>query len=98
MDSSFLGGFPLHTDSPPEYDGQWLLDLDGEIGRYFVNRHDQGINILFVDFSVRKVGLKQLYEFKWHRFFRTDLGPRDDVACGSAGGWPEWMCKFRRFD
>ena len=63
-----------------------------------VNWHEQGINILLVDFSVRKVGLKQLFGLKWHRQFRTDRGPSDDAACGSSGGWPNWMCNFRRFD
>ena len=32
-----------------------------------INRHDGGINAVFLDWSVRKVGLKELWTLKWHR-------------------------------
>jgi prepilin-type N-terminal cleavage/methylation domain-containing protein/prepilin-type processing-associated H-X9-DG protein len=91
----WAGGFPYHEDEPPEVGN--LLSWD-EIHRYCIPRHKDSINALFVDLSVRKVGLKQLWELKWHRHFRTDLGPRDDVTCGSEGGWPCWMDDFRRYE
>jgi hypothetical protein len=95
-DCWWAGGFPEYEDPPPEYDGeQWG---EGQMRRYCIARHGDGIIMCFVDFSVRKVGLKQLWGLKWHRSFRTDLGPRDDVVCGSAGGWPCWMENFRRYE
>jgi prepilin-type N-terminal cleavage/methylation domain-containing protein len=60
------------------------------------NRHDVGINSLFMDWSVGKVGLKELWTLKWHRKFDTAN------KWTRAGGvrpedWPEWMKNFRDY-
>jgi len=36
-----------------------------------IDRHNGGINSLFLDFSVRKVGLKELWMLKWDKSFNT---------------------------
>ncbi len=87
LDCNFLGGFPEHTDSPPEYDGYFDVGYD-EISRYCINRHEGYINGLFADYSVRKVGLKQLWRLKWHRDFDTRF---------MYGPWPEWMDHMRDY-
>lgn len=76
---------PHHTDQPPEYEGQ----LDGwstnALKYACQNRHDGKINIVFLDFTVRPIPLKELWRLKWNRNF--DLGaplPR----------WPDWMRSF----
>ena len=56
----------------------------------FIDRHNGGINMLFMDWSVRKVDIKELYTLKWHRFFDTAN------EWTKAGGvrredWPQWM-------
>jgi len=61
-----------------------------------VNRHNGYVNGIFLDFSVRRVGLKELWTFKWHRGFDTA------GICTKAGGvqaddWLEWMSKFRDY-
>ena len=61
-----------------------------------IDRHNGGINMLFMDWSVRKVGLKELYTLKWHRFFDTAN------MYTKAGGvrpedWPKWMRKFKDY-
>jgi prepilin-type N-terminal cleavage/methylation domain-containing protein/prepilin-type processing-associated H-X9-DG protein len=61
----------------------------------WINRHDGGVNCLFLDWSVRKVGLKELWKLKWHKGFNTN-GP------WTAGGikpedWPEWMRGFKDY-
>jgi hypothetical protein len=38
-----------------------------EMKRVCIDRHGPGINAVFLDFSVRKVGLKELWLLKWHR-------------------------------
>jgi prepilin-type processing-associated H-X9-DG protein len=66
------------------------------MGYFCQNRHDGYVNSLFLDWSVRKIGLKQLWTLKWHRDFDT---------CGqwtTAGGvqpedWPKWMRGFRDY-
>jgi hypothetical protein len=91
----WAGGFPDDEDEPPEYRG--LLGWGGMM-RYCIARHGDSVNSCFVDSSARKVGLKQQWELKWHRTFRTHIGPSDDVPCGSTGGWPCWMDGFRRYE
>ncbi|MGD8501841.1 MAG: type II secretion system protein [Phycisphaerales bacterium] len=61
-----------------------------------INRHDGGINSLFMDWSVRKVGLKELWTLKWHREFDTAN------EWTKAGGvkpedWPQWMRRFKDY-
>jgi hypothetical protein len=48
-----------------------------------IDRHGGGsINSLFLDFSARKVDLKELWTLKWHRYFDT-CGPW--TICGNGG-------------
>ena len=35
--------------------------------RWLVDRHHMAINMVFLDWSVRKVGLKQLWQLRWNR-------------------------------
>jgi prepilin-type N-terminal cleavage/methylation domain-containing protein len=93
MDCAWAGGFPQDLHDPPLYEGD--VDLgEPEMRRYVINRHNYTINCCFVDFSVRKVGLKELFALKWYRTFRTN-GPwtiaggvtRDDWADHGTG----WM-------
>jgi prepilin-type processing-associated H-X9-DG protein len=57
-----------------------------------INRHNGGINIAFVDESVRKIRLKELWTFKWSRTFNT-RGPWTEVS-GTRPSWPAWMKGF----
>jgi len=79
---------------PPEYDD--VIYTPNSMSSLCINRHDGGINILFMDWSVRKVGLKELWTLKWHREFATKN------KWTKAGGvkptdWPEWMRKFKDY-
>ena len=63
---------------------------------FCINRHDGYVNSLFMDWSVRKVGLKELWTLKWHRNFNTSN------RWTRAGGvrpedWPEWMRDFKDY-
>ena len=64
--------------------------------RFCINRHNEYINGLFLDWSVRKVGLKELWTLKWYEAFNTAN------QWTRAGGvkpedWPEWMRGFRDY-
>jgi hypothetical protein len=89
MDCYWAGGFPEDTHEPRDYE-DIVEDPLGhpEMQRYNINRHEYSINICFVDLSVKRVGLKQLWELKWHRLFNTNCIP-------PSYDWPEWMknCK-----
>jgi prepilin-type N-terminal cleavage/methylation domain-containing protein/prepilin-type processing-associated H-X9-DG protein len=64
---------------------------------YFcINRHDGGINGLFMDWSVRKIGLKELWTLKWHREYDT-AGPWTKAGGVKPEDWPKWMRRFKDY-
>jgi len=76
---------------PPKYD---LEPLKGST--FIINRHNGYINGLFLDWSVRRIGLKELWTLKWHLQFDTAN------EWTKAGGvqpedWPEWMRNFKDY-
>jgi prepilin-type N-terminal cleavage/methylation domain-containing protein/prepilin-type processing-associated H-X9-DG protein len=92
--------YVMHNEAPPEIEGSfgrtWAGQPYTEWGSWCINRHGGGINMLFMDWSVRKVGCKELWTLKWHRQFDTA------GRWTSAGGvrpedWPEWMRGFKDF-
>ena len=99
LDCIHLGGFPRHTDLPPEMED--IYDFaPGQMHRFCINRHNGTINGLFLDLSVRKIGLKELWTLKWHKQFITHNAwtlaggvTRSDWANHGTG----WMKKFEDF-
>jgi prepilin-type N-terminal cleavage/methylation domain-containing protein/prepilin-type processing-associated H-X9-DG protein len=63
---------------------------------FCINRHDGGVNGLFLDWSVRKVGLKELWKLKWHKNFDTH-GPWTKAGGVQPEDWPEWMRGFKDY-
>jgi prepilin-type N-terminal cleavage/methylation domain-containing protein len=88
-DHKWLDCWPLHQDEPPAYDGQPWPSCT-QIGRICMNRHDGYVNWVFLDFAVRKVGIKQLWKLKWHKRFYLDGGPTRDE-------WPDWIRGFKEY-
>ena len=85
LDASRHDGWPLPIDEPPEYRGQRDYGVGNNMRRFCVDRHDGFVNCLFLDWTVRKVGLKELWELKWHSNWIKD---RTKAATPV---WPEWM-------
>ncbi|MHC4744655.1 MAG: type II secretion system protein [Planctomycetota bacterium] len=80
---------------PPKYEDPTGRDLVG-IRNYCMNRHNGGINGLFMDWSARKIGLKELWLLNWNPDFDTANG------WTRSGGvrpedWPEWMRGFKDY-
>jgi len=100
LDCAITGATVWPEDTPPEFDGQFWVQGQGgsidEMRRFCVNRHDGFVNILFMDWTVRKVGLKQLWTFKWHREYDT-AGPWTTVGSVQPQDWPEWMRSFKDY-
>ena len=91
LDSMWFDSYPDTTNIPPRFDGDEYGS--GPMGnrqmRFFcINRHDGFINSVFLDFSVRKIGLKELWKLKWHR--NSDLN-------APTPEWPDWMMKFKDY-
>jgi hypothetical protein len=95
LGSQRYNGWVLHTDRPPAYSGERWND-DAQIGRYCLNRHQGYVNCLFMDYSVRKVGLKELWTLKWHRNYNTN-GSWTRSGGVQPTDWPPWMRNFRDY-
>ncbi len=63
---------------------------------FCINRHDRFINSLFLDLSVRKVGLKELWTLKWHDEYDT-AGPWTKAGGVLPQDWPQWMRSFKDY-
>jgi prepilin-type processing-associated H-X9-DG protein len=61
-----------------------------------MNRHDGTINGLFLDWSVSRIGLKQLHTLKWLPGFNTS-GRWTKAGGVKPENWPEWMRKFKDY-
>ena len=42
-----------------------------KMGSFTINRHNENVNGLFMDWSVRKIGIKELWTLKWHMQWDT---------------------------
>ena len=58
-------------------------DID-EIRSACLNRHNEAVNVLFFDFSVRRTGLKELWLLWWHRDWPIPTAWPLPI-------WPAWM-------
>ncbi|MBL7154051.1 MAG: type II secretion system protein [Phycisphaerae bacterium] len=93
-----MGSVHYGLGAPSVYEGS-INGVDGGhafLGHVCINRHDGYVNGLFMDWSVRRVGLKELWTLKWQR----DLNAANKWT--AAGGvrpedWPEWMRKFKDY-
>ena len=91
---NWYGPSPDPNDQPPNYEGDHPSGV--EMRAFCIDRHDGGINMLFMDWSVRKVGLKELWTLKWHRSYDT-AGPWTKAGGVQHEDWPEWMRRFKDY-
>ncbi len=89
MDALRFNVFPRHIDSPPPVEDQPWEGMQ-HMRRICIDRHGGGINMAFLDWSVRKVGLKELWTFKWHKAY-NQAGPYTRAGGVTTADWPEWM-------
>jgi len=90
LDCTFLWGIARDYEPPPmeNYRYDW--------GAFCMNRHNEHVNGVFLDWSVRKIGLKELWTLKWRSRFDTAN------EWTRAGGvqpedWPAWMRNFKDY-
>jgi prepilin-type N-terminal cleavage/methylation domain-containing protein/prepilin-type processing-associated H-X9-DG protein len=99
LDAPWIDCWPTEFDLPADVDDEnW--SLGSHMARFMKNRHDGGINCLFLDYSVRKIGLKEMYTLKWNREFRTD-GPWTLAGGATRSDWEGagtgWMKDFKDY-
>jgi prepilin-type N-terminal cleavage/methylation domain-containing protein/prepilin-type processing-associated H-X9-DG protein len=93
FDATHLIVSPNDHDPPPEVEG---YENTCRMSLICLNRHTGGINMTFMDWSVHKVGLKELWTLKWHRQFNTS-GPWTKAGGVLPEDWPEWMRKSKDY-
>ena len=97
LDCAWEDAVPRQSEDPPAYEDDISSGPTSPNMKYFcLNRHNGGVNGLFLDWSVRKVGLKELWTLKWDPKFDTAN------AWTKAGGvqpedWPQWMRRFKDY-
>jgi prepilin-type N-terminal cleavage/methylation domain-containing protein len=94
IDSLRFDMWPLHTNLPPSTE---FMPWSGDnMARCCINRHKGFVNACFLDWSARKVGLKELWTLKWHRIYNT-RGPYTSAGGVLPSDWPEWMQRFKDY-
>lgn len=95
LDCQWSGVEPVADSYPPEYDGEVVDEYEyceEDMKRVCLNRQRNGMtNGAFMDFSVRPIGLKEIWNLKWHQHWseeRSLVGPPQ---------WPSWMKNFRDY-
>lgn len=69
LDCTYYSGSPTNEDLPPLAERDRIAAVGGPMGRFYIDRHSEHINCLFFDWSVRKIGLKELLMLKWYEGF-----------------------------
>lgn len=97
LGSMWVDAWPKHNDEPSDYE-EWREDRVNfhEMRRFCIDRHDGFVNVLFMDWSVRKVGLKELWTLKWSKGFNTN-GPWTTAGGVSSSAWPQWMRHYKDY-
>ena len=93
LDAFYIAALPVESDHPPEYRGSYTYGHNGGMENFCLDRHTvpgetQGI---FMDYSARKIGLKELWTLKWHRNYRRDTNPPNWASEAP------WMTKFKDY-
>ncbi|UCF16799.1 MAG: type II secretion system protein [Phycisphaerales bacterium] len=90
-------GQPYEHDRPPAFEGEPRGGVAAnEIRIFSINRHNGFVNHLFMDWSTRKVGLKELWTLKWYT--RCNIaGPWTRAGMVLQSDWPEWMRNFKDY-
>ena len=92
LDCMYVAISPSPTNAPPVYNGERSEQMQFSC----MNRHIGHINGLFIDWSNRKIGLKELWTLKWHRQFDT-AGLWTIAGNVQSSDWPQWMRSFKDY-
>jgi prepilin-type N-terminal cleavage/methylation domain-containing protein len=91
LDCWFWCGWPEHTNTPPAFDGREarIPGDENAMNRFCINRHNQAINAVYVDYHVDKIWLKALWRQRWSKRFDV-YAPKPDWMSEAP-----WMAHFK---
>jgi prepilin-type N-terminal cleavage/methylation domain-containing protein/prepilin-type processing-associated H-X9-DG protein len=94
LDASMPSARPMNIGGPPMTEDGGAIPLSP--GSFCMNRHDGYVNGLFLDWSARKVGLKELWTLPWYDEFDT-AGRWTKAGGVKPEDWPKWMRKLKDY-
>ncbi len=95
LDCMYGGGNPDAAEGPAaSADSHGGVSGGCMMSHFCIDRHRGQINGLFMDWSARPIGLKQLWTLQWHRRFNT-RGPWTIEGKVKPEDWPVWMRGFK---
>jgi len=79
LDCWFWCGWPDDTDTPPRFDDRQARHPgdDNSMNRFCINRHQQAINGVYLDYHVERIWLKALWRQRWSKRFDVHAPPPD---------------------
>jgi prepilin-type N-terminal cleavage/methylation domain-containing protein len=90
LDCALWVGWPDNSDSVPQIENPGdFPSVADSMCRFIINRHHQAINGIYLDQSVKKIWLKQLFRQKWSKRFN----PNGDQPYWA--GEAPWMASFK---
>lgn len=96
FDSCWLYARFIEKAPPPAEDADSGIRFFSHANPLCIDRHNGGINMVFMDFSVRKVGLKELWTLKWHGQYNT-AGPWTMAGGVRPESWPKWLRNYKDY-
>lgn len=97
LDALRFDFWPQATQSPAMNAYEfWVNGAQYNMARVCINRHRGFTSSSFLDWSVRKVGLKELYKLQWYRTFNTK-GPWTRAGGVQDTDWPDWIRPFKDY-
>ena len=83
LDSYWMEIWPTIYEQPPPFPAAAFLNYPAGQGRSCILRHgNRGVNIVYLDGSVRDVRLRQLWDQKWHKQYNKNTATMT---------WPDWL-------
>ena len=98
-DATWYDAWPRHTDTPSQTMDAFFITnqgTSGEMNHFCIDRHGGFVNLLFMDWSARSVGLKELWTLKWHRSYITN-GPWTRAGGAQPEDWPVWLRNYKDY-
>ena len=92
LDCRLVDTYPLEDSPPPnepDLPCAWMDYVYQPMKMVCMDRHGGGISSVFVDLSVEKIGLKDLWKKKWHKDYNIG-GPWTLPTAD----WPAWMARY----
>jgi len=83
-DGNWKDAEPYFSDEPPPYHGYWWEPNNNEMKRVCIDRHGNYVNMCFLDFSMKQIGLKQLWTIRWNKNWPKNADTRTIT-------WPDWL-------